>query len=149
MFGVILLLFYQLFPFYRLSFSSIRIDILWAQLLLDFSTDQLETMRACSTWYEDVRVALGLTCHYLFLNFCTFSTLCFRCDTMTWVACGRNYSDSFAPNVLKLCRCFCHGLKICLSSHYLYPLFQFFRLFSDPISIRYLVGATYPTVFHL
>ena len=47
---------------------------------------------------------------------------------MTWVACGRNYSDSFAPNVLKLCRCFCHGLKMCISS---------------------LVGATYPTVFHL
>ena len=45
--------FYQLFPLFRLSFFpapiSIRIDILWAQLSLDFSTDHLETMHTCST----------------------------------------------------------------------------------------------------
>ena len=48
-------LFYQLFLRFRLSFfaGSISINIiintLWAQLLLDFSTDNFETMHTCST----------------------------------------------------------------------------------------------------
>ena len=53
---------------------SIRIDILCAQLLLDFSIDHLETMHTCSTWSENVCVILGLSCHYLFSTFYTFST---------------------------------------------------------------------------
>ena len=56
-------IFYQLFPLFRLSFFlgpiSIRIDILWVQLLLDISTDHLEIMHTCSTWSEDVHVILG------------------------------------------------------------------------------------------
>ena len=51
-----------------------RIDILWAQLLLGFSTDHLETMHICFTWTEDVHVVLGLSCHYLFFRFLLFST---------------------------------------------------------------------------
>ena len=54
--------FYLLFPLFRFSFPDpigIRIDILGAQLLLDFSTDHLETMHTSSTWSEDVHVLLG------------------------------------------------------------------------------------------
>ena len=31
-----------------------------------------------------------------------------------WVPCGRNSSYSFPPIVLKLCRCFLHGMKMCM-----------------------------------
>ena len=31
-----------------------------------------------------------------------------------WVSCGWNSSYSFAPIVLKLCRCFLHGMKMCM-----------------------------------
>ena len=58
-------IFYHFFHFFGLVFFpgpiSIRIDILWAHLLLDFSTDHLETMHSCSTWSEDVDVVLGLS----------------------------------------------------------------------------------------
>ena len=49
--------------------------------------------------------------------FCTFQLgFFFSCDTMTWVACGRNSSYSFIPNFLKLCSYiyFFHDLKICM-----------------------------------
>ena len=61
--------FFHFFDSFFAAPISIRIDILWAQLLLDFSTDHLETMH---TWSEDVHVVLGLSCHYLFLTFCFF-----------------------------------------------------------------------------
>ena len=45
--------FYQLFPLFLLSFFpgsiSIRIDTLWAQLFLEFSSDHFETMHTCFT----------------------------------------------------------------------------------------------------
>ena len=45
--------FYQLFLLFRLSFFpgpiSIIIDILWAQLVLEFFADRFETMHICST----------------------------------------------------------------------------------------------------
>ena len=47
------------FNFFHFVFPgqiSIRIDILWVQLLLEFFTDHFETMHTCSTWSEDVRV---------------------------------------------------------------------------------------------
>ena len=50
----------------------IRIDILWAQLLLDFSTDHLENMHTCSTWSEDVHVVLGLSSIIFFQLFAFF-----------------------------------------------------------------------------
>ena len=54
--------------FYDLFFFSgpmtIRIDTLWEQLLLEFSTDHFETMHTCSTWSVDVHVALGLSSHF-------------------------------------------------------------------------------------
>ena len=33
---------------------------------------------------------------------------------LPWVSCERNSSYSFVPIVLKLCRCFCPGLSICM-----------------------------------
>ena len=101
-------------PYFFPGPISIRTDILWAQLLLDFSTDYLETMHTCSTWSEDVRVVLGYSAIIFFFlsTFCTFSIYLFffRCDTMTWIACGRNSSYSFIPNFLKF-------LKFSLRKH--------------------------------
>ena len=52
--------FINFFHFFDLVFFSgpisIRIDILWAQLLSDFSTNHLENMHTYSTWSEDVHV---------------------------------------------------------------------------------------------
>ena len=54
--------FFSFLYFFDLVFQdliTINLDLMWAQHLLDFSTDHLETMHTCSTWYEDVRVVLG------------------------------------------------------------------------------------------
>ena len=53
---------------------TIRIDTLWAQLLLEFSTDHFETMHICSTWSVDVNVVLGLSSDYFLSTFTSFST---------------------------------------------------------------------------
>ena len=42
---------------------TIRIDTLWALLLLEFSTHNFETMHT-STWSVDVHVALGLSSRF-------------------------------------------------------------------------------------
>ena len=47
---------------------SFRINILWAQLLLELSTDHFETMHICSTESEDFRVVLGLSSYYTDLD---------------------------------------------------------------------------------
>ena len=51
------------FHFFDLFFFSsqitIRKDTLWAQLLLEFSTDHFETIHTCSTWSVDVHVVSG------------------------------------------------------------------------------------------
>ena len=52
-------IFINLFHFFDLVFS--RSDTLWAQLLLEFSTDHFETVHICSTWSADVHVVLGLS----------------------------------------------------------------------------------------
>ena len=65
--------FYQLFPLFR-SYSgpsSIRIDTLCAQLILQFFTHHFKTMYTCSIWSEDVRMVLGF-CHYFFIIFFCF-----------------------------------------------------------------------------
>ena len=69
-FWVILPLFYQLFSTFSTLFFpfsiTIRIDTLWAQLLLEFSTDHFETMHTCSTSSEDGRLVLGFfSCYFL------------------------------------------------------------------------------------
>ena len=62
------IIFYHFFTtFSTLFFSSqisVRIDTLWAQLLLGFSFDHFETMHICYTWSEDVHVGLGLSFYY-------------------------------------------------------------------------------------
>ena len=132
---------------------SIRIYILWAQLLLGFSTDHLETMRAYSIRSENVHMVFGLSCHYLFFFyyyyffFALFQLIFFTCDTMTWIACESNSSYSFKPILLKPCRCFCHCLKMSMC-FWGYPLIIFYH-FLDVFRYknRYLVGAIHPTVF--
>ena len=48
-----------------------------------------------------------------------------------WVPCGRNSSYNFLPIVLKLFRCFLHGMKMCIRFGY-NPLiiFSYLSLFS-------------------
>ena len=43
-----------------------------------------------------------------------------------WVPCVRNTSCSFMPIFLKLYRCFCHGLKICMWFGYNHQIIFFF-----------------------
>ena len=118
-------------------------------------------MHTCSTLYEDVHVVLGLSCHYLFSAFCTFSTyFVFSCDTMIRVACGYNFSYSFIPNFLKLCMCFIYVWRCAYAFGVTLPSFffffflsTFFHFFDVGFQVLlvlewYLVGATYPTVFH-
>ena len=75
-----------------------------------------------------------------------------------WVPCATSYS--FPPIVLKLFRCFLHGMKMCMCFGY-NPLIIFshffcfvnlvvfqYEMLSKCIDSGYLVGATPPTVFH-
>ena len=67
---------------------SFRKYTLLAQLLQQLSADHFETMHSCSTWFEDVHVALGLFFHYFFFNcfhFLDVHVFFFRCDMMMWV----------------------------------------------------------------
>ena len=66
--------FVYFFDLVFLGSIAIRIDTLWAQLLLEFFTDHFETMHTCFTWSVDVQVILGLSSGYFLLTFFTFST---------------------------------------------------------------------------
>ena len=62
------------FFFFYLFFSrsiSIRIDTVWAQLFLEFSTIHFKTMHICSTWSEDVSAVLGFSSHHTDLKVIT------------------------------------------------------------------------------
>ena len=143
--GVILLLFLSTFSTKFFPGSvSIKIDILWAQLLLDLSTYHLETMHTFSNWSEDEHMVYGYPIIFFFELFALFQLSFCSCDTITRVACGRNSSYSFILNFLKLCRClFCswsadvHVLLGLSSHYYFYQLFPRFRhRFLGQISIR-------------
>ena len=64
------IIYYHFFPFFFFFFFfffgvfqspiSIRIDTLWVQLILQFSTHSFFIpTHTCSTWSEDMRVVLG------------------------------------------------------------------------------------------
>ena len=53
---------------------TIRIDTLWAQLLLEFSIDHFYTMHTCSTSSVDVHVVFGLSSFLFIIFFSSFST---------------------------------------------------------------------------
>ena len=71
-----------------------------------------------------------------------------------WVLCERNSSYNFIPILLKLYRCFCQGLKMCMTFGY-NPQINFCHFFHSLnlvilqklIDIRYLVSANPPTNF--
>ena len=71
-----------------------------------------------------------------------------------WVPCGRNSSYSFPPIVLKHCRCFQHGMKMCMWFWYNTSIiFSHFFFFVNLVFFFYMkyyqsVGATPRTVFH-
>ena len=97
-------------------------------------------MHTCRTLSEDVHVVFWLSCHYLFHFFARFQFSFFSYGTVMLVACGRNSSYSFIPNFLKLCRYFCHGLKMCMCL-WGYPLIIFINFFHffDVVFQVYLV----------
>ena len=66
-------LFIHVFPLFWLSLFQVQLvlDTLWAQLLLEFSTNHFETMYICSARPEDVRVFLGLSSYYTDLKLTT------------------------------------------------------------------------------
>ena len=77
-----------------------------------------------------------------------------------WVPCGCNFSYSFPSIVLKLCRCFQHGMKMCMwlgillwvffSHSFCFVNFVFFflhQMLSKCIDSGYLVGTALLTVF--
>ena len=76
-----------------------------------------------------------------------------------WVSCGHNSSYSFPPIVFKLCRCFWHGMKMCIWFWYnsLIIFSHFFcfvnlvifwsEMLSKCIDSGYLVPAQLLTVF--
>ena len=76
-----------------------------------------------------------------------------------WVLCERNSSYNFIRILLKLYRCFCQGLKMCMTFGY-NPQINFSQFFHSLnlvifwaqlllklMDIRYLVSATPPTFF--
>ena len=67
-FGVILPLcfinFFHFFDLEKVFPTSIGIDTLQEQLLLEFSTNHFETMHICSTWSEDVHEVLELSSYH-------------------------------------------------------------------------------------
>ena len=76
-----------------------------------------------------------------------------------WVLCERNSSYNFIPILLKLYRCFCQGLKMCMTvgynpqiifCHFFHSLnlvIFWAQLLLKLMDIRYLVSATPPTIF--
>ena len=83
--------------------------------------------------------------------------LCVR-PSFKWVLCERNSSYNFIPILLKLYRCFCQGLKMCMTFGY-NPQINFCHFFHSLnlvifwaqlllklMDIRYLVSVPHPTI---
>ena len=96
-------------------------------------------------------------CHFFhFVNFVIFFTSMYR----QWVPCERNSSYNFIPIFLKLCKCFLHGLKMCMWFGY-NPSINFCHFFHFAIFViswpqilwkcidsGYLVSATPHTILY-
>ena len=99
-------------PFVFLSAFALR--ALWAQLLLQFCTNHIETAYVffmvwrCACGLDiTIRLFLSLFPH---CELSHFITSIYR----LWVPLERNSSYSFILTVLKLCMCFLHGMRMCM-----------------------------------
>ena len=90
-------------------------DTLWAQLLLQFYTDALETSLVFWSWSEDMHVVKICSSDYALSLFLQVELSHFSGIIYNNVngPCGRN-SYSFIQILSKLHWCFGHGLKICM-----------------------------------
>ena len=92
---------------------------------------------------------------------CRFSGgFCRTCSSirqhLLWVSCERNSSYSFVPIFLKLCMCFCHGMRMCIWFGYnceviFCHFFHFVNLvifWPQCIDSGYLVSATPQTILY-
>ena len=63
---------------------------------------------------------------------------------LPWVSCERNSSYSFLPIILKLCVCFCHGMKMCMWFGYNCQIIfcHFFHIVNSHFSPQY-IGSGY------
>ena len=95
---------------------TIKIDTMWAQFLLTFP---LIIWKLYILVLHGLKMCMWLGGYpaFIFSTLRTFSTyffFFFSCDRLTWETRGRNSSFSFTPNFLKLCKSFCHDLKMCM-----------------------------------
>ena len=100
-------------------YQSIKtVGTLWAQLLLQFSTDCLKLCRCflhgmkifIFFWYKSLIIFSHFFCYMnLVLSFLVWNAG--KVDRQ-WVPCGRKFSYSFPQIVLKFYRCFLLGINI-------------------------------------
>ena len=139
-----------IFPIFDLGIWRQMVDTLCAQLLIQFYTDQFETLHALLSWSVDVHVFW----HGCQFNFCHlfsafalnyFWGLKYYSNALPWVPCLHNSSYSFIPINLKFCRPFCHGLYITKTCLYgfdpLKPHFHIVKLGFTGIYIIFLISA--------
>ena len=108
---------------------------LWVQLHLQTSPIVLKLFR-CFLHGMNMCMWFGYNPVIIFSHFFCFVNLVFFSVRNAikvyrqWVPCGRNSSYSFPPIVLKHCRCFQHGMKMCMWFWYntLLIFFAFFLL---------------------
>ena len=98
------------------------------QLLIQFYTDLY-----CRTCFSMGNLGMQVSVHLSVHPFVRPSVPPSVCQHLPWVSCERNSSYSFLPIFLKLCRCFLHGVRMCMWFGYncwiiFYHFFHFVNL---------------------
>ena len=112
---------------------KIAVCFLWLSLPGDYRVTD-EALLAKTTQYDPPSFLwmFSLLLKDLISDFILVSYLAWNAIEVygQWVSCGRNFSNSFPSIVLKLCRCFQHGMKLCMWFWY-NPLIFFSLYFSN------------------
>ena len=67
---------------------------------------------------------------------------------LPWVSCESNTSYSFVPIFFKLCRCFLHGMRMCIIIGHFFHFVIFVIFRPQCIDSGYLVSATPHTILY-
>ena len=120
---IIIIIIFQLVNSIHFSASQIQSCTLSAQILLQFYSDRFESLQIFCSGAEDMHVVLTYSSnHYLLLVLVLFffiiiqlvNSVIFLHLICNVLLCVRNSSYSLNPIVLKVCRYFVHGLKLCM-----------------------------------
>ena len=130
--------------------KSCLIPILLKILTYNFSIDFINILYFCRTCMGDLGMQVSV-CLSIRPSIC----LSVR-QHLPWVSCERNSSYSFLLIFLKLCRCFLHGVRMCMWFGYncwiiFYHFFHFVNLVifrPQCINSGYLVSATPHTILY-